>query len=323
MRPALLVAPLAPLALMFVIAACSSDDGGELGSSSSGGSTSSGGASSSGAASSSSSGSSSGDQDGGSTSSGGAEDGGLDAGGVIGAGPYSIAYAARGLNKDVRGSVTATFTAAGELDSYRFNDNEAPTRNTNAVGEAYMDAWSALGRWNGGITGGTFYASPGHEFSATQGFHHALVVRAAVPATGDGTYVLAAATTPTFDDGSAVGTLTGSAHATLAALGSKIAFELTLTVPNDAVYTVSTTGGLAAPATAETNVFNQNLITTNPAGDIAVTSTGAACQGEQACKASIDGAFGGPSADRIGIVVVVRSGNAGKALRAAAVFSRE
>ena len=122
---------------------------------------------------------------------------------TIGAGPYSIAYSsAPGIGIDQRPAVTAVVGTGGELESYEAAANEKPSRGTNQVGEVYMDAFSMLGRWNGGTTAGVYYASPSFTYSASQGFHYGLVVQsAALPTSGTVAYNFAKATAATSDSG--------------------------------------------------------------------------------------------------------------------------
>lgn len=255
-------------------------------------------------------------------------DAGADTGSVgpqtLGAGPYSIAYSATGPGIDLRPDVSATFLPNGELDGYKASDQEAPTKGTAKAAEIYMDAKSLLGRWNDGTTGGVFYSQTnGFALSATQGFHYALVEKAsALPSAGPAELALASATAPTIDDGSlAVGTLTGTAGAAWAGEATKLGFDLTVTMPGDATYTIKTTGGWETPATTEVNVFNTSLFATAQAGDVPVTSTGVACSGGSACKAIIDGAVG-KDGDRLAVAVMISSGGTTKVIRAAAVFAK-
>jgi hypothetical protein len=239
----------------------------------------------------------------------------------IGAGPYSFAFVGAG-------SFTAypaldVTLANGVLDAYDAGPGDGLSRNTNAVGEPFMDPLSAVGRWNGGATAGAFHDAGLPVFSTKQGLHYAVVVETAiVPTSGAATYALAGATGPTIDDGSlAVGTLTGSASATFISVGMKIGLELTIVMPGDATYTVATTGGVGATAASEVGSTGGVTFAAAFPGPIAVTSTGVACQGGSPCKAYVNGMIGGPSADRLGVAILISSG--ANPISATAVFAKQ
>lgn len=255
------------------------------------------------------------------TGSGGSGGGGT----LIGPGPYFLSYSAPGPGIDSRPSVTATFEG-NEITGYVAGAMESPTRGTALTAEPGMDAFVAWGRWSGGTTAGILYNNPGIALSATQGFHLALGLRtdpAAVPASGGADYTLLGATHATIEDGSfALGTITGSMKVAYAGAMTKVGLALSIDMPGDAVYTVTTAGGTATPASSEIG----SLTAINPArlaGDVAVVSPGKACTVGVSCKAVFQGFLAGPSADRVALVFTLSAGQAGTQVRGVVVFQRQ
>ena len=242
--------------------------------------------------------------------------------GTIGAGPYSIAYSAGpGIGIDNRPSVAAVVNANGSLESYDAAVNEKPTRGTNQVSDVHADAFSLIGRWNGGTSAGTYFTSSPFTWSATEGFHYGVVIASgALPTSGMVTYTPVAATSATIDDGSlAVGTISAKTSVLFQAGGRKTGIEVTITMPGDATYTATTTGGIADPSQSTLGSFNNSFN-----GDITVASAGVACTGPIACTMSVRGYVGGGAganaAARVIFVFVVDAGTTGKTIHGAAVL---
>jgi len=244
----------------------------------------------------------------------------------IGPGPYFLSYSSRGgPGIDSRPSVTATF-AGNAITGYVASPNESPTRGTSTTAEPGMDAFVAWGRWTGGTTAGVLNANPGIVLSATEGFHLALGLKTApalVPASGGATYLLIGATHPTLEDGSlALGTLTGAMNVSFAGASTKVGFALSIDMPGDTTYAVTTNGGTGTPSTSEVG----SVAAVNPArigGDVIVTSTGKACTGGVSCKATFQGFIAGPNSDRVALAFTLSAGMLGTQVRGVAVFERQ
>lgn len=261
----------------------------------------------------------------GGTGTGGTGTGGTGTGGeMIGPGPYFISYSAAGPGIDTRPSVTATFSGQ-EIVGFVASPMESPVRGTNVTSEAGMDAFIAWGRWNGGTTAGTFYANPGVVLSPTQGWHLVLghaTPAAMVPATGSADYALLATTRPTIEDGSLpIGKLTGSIKAAFSGGTTHLGVSLSIDMPTDVTYVVTSNGGTAAPATSEVTVIGVNYGAIG--GQIPISSAGKACTGGATCKISFQGFMAGPNAERIGLAFVLSAGKLGTQVRGVAIFARQ
>jgi hypothetical protein len=265
----------------------------------------------------------------GGTGTGGGGTGGTGTGGIgageIGAGPYFLTYSAKGPGIDSRPSVTATFSGA-EIVGYVAGPSESPNRGTCVTSEAGMDALVAWGRWDDGTTAGVLNANPGIALSPTQGFHLALGILtpgASVPASGNASYALLGATHATIDSGAlALGTVTGTLGVAFSGPTTKVGMDLSIDMPGDTAYKVTSMGGVASPATSEI----ASIGAANPArlgGQIPVAVTGAACAGGTTCKATFQGFMAGPDADRIGLSFVLSAGFAGTQVRGVVVFTRQ
>jgi len=236
---------------------------------------------------------------------------------LMGPGPYSIAYAAKGVGFDYRSLVTAKFNSSNQMIEYKESARENPTVGTCKVGEAAMDPYVALGRWNGGTTGGVFYAiTPGFTWNLKQGFHYVIGVQTTAPPTSGSTpYTLAHATAPTMADGSlALGTMTGKVRIKFSTTGAKVGLELSITMPGDATYKVATKGGVADPSKSEIKTTAHQIY-----GWIKLAAVGQACP--SGCNVSADGFLAGPGAERLAMVVVINN-NYSKAIQGAVVFKK-
>jgi hypothetical protein len=227
--------------------------------------------------------------------------------------------------------VDARETTADALDglrllSYTASANEHPDVGTNQVLEPSGDSFVAIGRWGGGTTAGKFYQAGNMgllDLPANGGFQYAIGNgTSTLPSSGATSYTLLDTTSATVSDGSlSPGTVSGTLAANLAGSGTKVGFSLTLNLPGDTTYTITTTGGTANPATSEAMLapfFTGGFSATLP------MSGGAACQNSSSCFAIVDGFFAGANADRVALVAHVYSGAGGtpKSVSGAAVFKR-
>lgn len=248
---------------------------------------------------------------------------------TIGPGPYSIIYAGSVVGIDIRPVLAgkATFDGA-KLGSYESSMDERPTVGTNNVADVTATPLFAMGRWAGGKTGGKFYMSGTGgliDLPANGGFQYVIGIPAdPIPSSGATPYTTLAKTTATMSDGSfAPGTVTGTLAANLAAATTKVGFSVTLDVPGDTTYTVTSTGGTANPATAGTGT----LMTVKGGffdNTAALTTSAAACSGGSGCVASVYGIVIGPAAENIALMVHVYNGAGGsaKSVSGAIVFKK-
>jgi hypothetical protein len=171
---------------------------------------------------------------------------------------YRLVYSAgMGIGIDQR-KASASFLSSGALSGYvvrkfdgTLSTTEAPTLGSAAVAQLAGDDKVTVGRWNGGTTGGSFYALSGFAIAANQGFHYAMgVTPAALPADGTAKcYTLTAATQPTISDGSvAPGSVVAGAQAKIIfGAAGKMALDMSFAVGNRTVV-MQTVGGMASPA---------------------------------------------------------------------------
>lgn len=240
-------------------------------------------------------------------------------GATIGAGPYTIAYAGTEVGIDMRtvADGKATFES-GKLTAYESSEDERPSLGTNQVGDVAGDAFLAIGRWSGGTTAGKFYEIAGSgllALPANGGFHYVIgQAVTALPASGNATYSVLAKTAATVSDGSAApGTVSGSLAAQFAGDATKIGFSITLEVPGDATYTLTTTGGVADVSTTEASI-GQGDVKGAFYTSLTLTTTGAACAGSAgSCSGAVYGFVSGANAERIGVVAHVYQGSGGSA----------
>ena len=247
---------------------------------------------------------------------GGAGAGGAGAGGAagspVGAGPYAIVYSTSAGGIDTREPVMATWDAMG-LAGYTFSMMEAPTRGTCSVADGGGDAVAVVGRWTGGMTGGTFYANTtGFPFTPGDGWHWAIGAKApTVPAAAAGTFTQLAATKATLAGGAGLPGASTTGTAAVATMGADFKVGVKLVIMADAAYTLETAGGTATPASSEVGTFMGGssfggLVTS-------VQSTGMACQSTsgRACQAFVQGWFMGPSADHLAVGYAINASGSG------------
>jgi len=171
------------------------------------------------------------------------------------------------------------------------------------------DASIAWGRWTDGAmalknAGGT---SANAAMGSQQGFHYVIGQPTPVlQSSGTANFTLLGASKPTNSDGIfPVGTLTSTGPIAMAVewggnAATKLALDLTATMPSDGSYRMQTSGGLASPATSELSTSGSAFFS----GAVPVTATGRdhACVGAS-CEARIEGFFAGPGpvSERAGI----------------------
>jgi hypothetical protein len=249
---------------------------------------------------------------------------------TIGPGPYALLYAGTIVGIDQRpvAAGKAIFDGA-KLTGYESSTDERPTLGTNTVADVTGTSLFAMGRWAGGTTGGKFYAAGDAgliDLPANGGFQYVIGIGAEpIPSSAATTaYTTLATTTATLSDGSfAPGSVTGTLAANLAGASTKVGFSVTLDIPGDTTYTVSSAGGTADPSTAGTGTsttikgaFFDNTTT--------VTTSAASCSGGIGCAGAVYGIVIGPAAENIALVVHVYSGAGGspKTVSGAIVFKK-
>ncbi|MRD46475.1 hypothetical protein GHT07_04255 [Caenimonas koreensis DSM 17982] len=207
----------------------------------------------------------------------------------VGTLPFSLVYAATSFGIDSR-STPATYASDNTLSAYNFSVSESPQIGTLTNVETEGTQTVQIGRWTNGTFAGRFYSlvDSTHSLSlnANQGFHYAITtVPEKLPCSGSKTYTLAAATHPTFDDGSV-------------APGTLDQITATVTFNGASAPTVAVSGSLTIDGAARTfsgteaNTFNNTFAIT------AMTSQTAGISGGQ-----LRGAFGGADAAQLGVVV--------------------
>ncbi|NIJ41604.1 hypothetical protein FHS78_001894 [Parvibaculum indicum] len=249
---------------------------------------------------------------------------------------YSIAYAADALGIDTRTDVTVTVGSGGELNRYKVGTgtDEDLERNSNSSLER-GNAGNAIfiERWAGGETHGNYYnAYNGTTFSelgrtSHQGFHLAYGRPAtSLPTQGVAQYTLAAATSPTIDDGSfAPGTFTGTLGIAFGP-AFKVGVDFSVDMPGDHTYVIQTSGGSATPSGSVnyTDLANGVFVLSS----VNMAQGGAACPSAN-CQAFVDGILGGASGEYVGIAYNIYDSSAatdssfrGKRISGTAAFSQ-
>lgn len=204
-------------------------------------------------------------------------------------------------------SKAATFGPSGELISYQAQATPINVGSSTVTDLGRNDdvMWA---RWTGGATGG------GSTVDLSERSMHWIVgtPSATLPASGTAHYELAGYTAPTFNDRqTAPGTMSGNVAVAWDSWGSKMGVELEVNMPNDAIYNIATTGGIAVPTSSEITMialgaFNGNGIpvTFTPQGG----GTGLACSAPS-CTANIDARVFGENAATIGVGYIIGSGS--------------
>ena len=218
--------------------------------------------------------------------------------------PHAVMYSASGgIGIDMRPNSTATFDDSGVMTGYEAGAQEKPLLGTLTNSELKVvgspgDHGVAIGRWSDGNMAGEYYGGT-YTFSATQGFHYAVGSTGTLPATGDKTYTVTGSTKVTGDDGNLMlGTVTGTAKATFGSVG-RLALELTVAVPGDMNFSVSTAGGLADPSQSGIMLTGASFF----GNDVAAVSGGTACA--TGCKLNLRGLVAGESAELLGLAILL------------------
>jgi len=224
----------------------------------------------------------------------------------------------------------AVFGEDGSLISYQVRTNpgseSTPNIGTNGMAELGRNDDVMWGRWTGGETGGTgtYNGYTGADLSGDRGMHWIVGTAATdLPATGTATYELAGYTAPVFNDGrSAPGTMSGGMVVAWNGHSTKIGTDIDVSMAGDAVYNLTTTGGLGNPSTSEITMgmngkFNGSLpVTFTPDGG----GTGVACPNPASCNASLEGQAFGPGGRTIGLGYAIGFGDYG--ITGAGVFTQ-
>jgi hypothetical protein len=252
---------------------------------------------------------------------------GLD--GVLGSGPYKIAYSSsQSIGIDSRGgaNLTVAIDSLGRMTGYDADTTcvsattcERPLIGTNVVNEYSGDSRITIGRWNFGTTAGQYYGSTAKSFSSSDGFHY-LVGQASgtLPTSGLVNRVMTANTAPTQDNGGVAGaSATGDVAVDFAA--ARVAVDITINF-GGTPYRVTTAGGLATPTSSELVV---NLANKTFSGNIALPNNGTTCTTPSGCTAAFRGVIVGTSVatTRVGLVyVITRAPATAAVIRGAALF---
>lgn len=221
---------------------------------------------------------------------------------------YAVVYAADAIGIDARDPAKVTIGANGELNQYDLEPGmpERLERNSNeSLERGHSGNAVFVERWAGGETRGNYFNdNNGTLFSdmgrtSHQGFHIAYGKPTVdMPVTGIATYTLAAATSPTIDDGSfAPGTFSGEMSILFGpSLGVGIDFDIDM--PGDHVYNIRTPGGVANPTTG--GIYWDEAARIFRVNNISMAQGGAACP-TSGCEAVVYGLFGGTNASDIGV----------------------
>lgn len=224
----------------------------------------------------------------------------------------------------------AVFDGDGALISYQVRTNpgseSTPNIGTNGMAELGRNDDVMWGRWTGGESGGTgnYNNYVGADLTGDKGMHW-IVGNAPtdLPSSGTATYELAGYTAPVFNDGrSAPGTMSGEMVIAWNGVNSRIGTDIDVAMAGDAVYNLTTTGGLANPSNSEITMdpngkFNGSFaVTFTPDGG----GTGAACPNPGNCNASVEGQAFGPGGRTIGFGYGIGFGDSG--ISGAGVFTQ-
>lgn len=160
--------------------------------------------------------------------------------------------------------------------------------------DGFGDADLILGRYSGGDVE---IRRANNSFGANQGFHYAVSIgpeNVVFPTEGYAIYDLLAATRPTLQSGNLAPGVFDARMGVGFGGGLKIAFEGTLTMPDDATYSFSNSGGVA-------NVLNSGTSFNSAAGfafSQQLTGTGLVCPAAQACEIRFSGSFTGDTGNK-------------------------
>jgi hypothetical protein len=181
-------------------------------------------------------------------------------------------------------SSTATFNSAGQLTQVdRFGSPTFVLDPGGSHADFDSDGILAWGRWIGPVT----IRGRAENYGADQGFHYVVgVPTAMMPVTGTATYTMIGATRPTYNNGGALGTFSGS-------LGVDF---LTRAVTGN--FNVSMSDGKGYAWTGSTTASGYSFLMPTFSG---VTGTGGACGGACGCTAFVHGFFAGATAERAGV----------------------
>jgi hypothetical protein len=217
----------------------------------------------------------------------------------------STAFFSNGIPFQPRSSsATATFNAGGQLtaltsgpDVYKLD----PTAGAHA--DFGSDGILAWGRWNGAVSLTCSGCVP-ENYGPNQGLHYVVgMPTATLPASGAATYSLLGATKPTYSDGSAAGTFSGSLSVTFGGI-ALVTGNFNVAMGDGRTFTYTGTGCTSA------SVFSMFGTVTSSAG----------C-GACGCTSSVGGFFAGSSAERAGIAYHFQ--DATKNVLGAAAFQKQ
>jgi len=203
------------------------------------------------------------------------------------------------VGPSLRRPATTTFDAAKHMTGFDASNEDpgtAPTIGNMKVDDFSADALISIGRWNSGISGGTYQSAPMFTCTPSQGLHYAVgkpgTPSAGMPTTGVANYIPIATTKPTYHDGSPVIDSTNALSGTILVdfASKKVGLNLTIKMP-DRTVTLQTKGGIATPTQSEisySNTGTAQLFGNNP-GDLG--------------RHTVGGFFVGANAERMGVII--------------------
>lgn len=252
----------------------------------------------------------------------------------------TIVYAAGGVDSssgtqmgtNIRTNVTTTTTdvsGATIMTGYEADPSfESVTSGTNNFTDFGSTNYLALGRWNGGQTGGSFHGST-VQFDGNDSFHYIMGSPSSnMPTSGTATYSLAASTSPTLDTTATPGSFSGDLAVDF--LNSKLAFQLVPTVAGVS-YSMETRGwddaNVASSLTNSTLTFSGSQFSASSAGPLnainVTTSGGAGICGTNGCTGHVSGFFAGDAAQEAGLGYQVLGETLDNRVSGTAIFTKD
>ena len=186
-------------------------------------------------------------------------------------------------------NTTAVFSAAGQLTEATLDTRAGVPYRLEAGGshaEFGSDGILAWGRWIGPVTIPNLFSV--EDFGSNAGLHYVIgLPTATLPTTGQATYTLLGATSPTYIDGAtAPGTFSGTLNVTFGA-SPTVGVDFTIAMP-DRTYTLQTPQGpIPIVGSAFSSFQSQTFVSIGGCSSI--------------CSARVDGFFAGASAERAGV----------------------
>jgi len=190
---------------------------------------------------------------------------------------FAIVYTAdQDIGFDSRPNVSATFDEKGLFTGYNASANEALSIGAATQRSAATDGVSSWGTWVGGPTTGVFYnAKPMGDFTFGKGFHYAIGKKTLivdVPTSGNASYVLSGASSPTSSTVDDTGSVTSFGMKIDFASG-KVGVELSGMMSGTS-FGANTMGGLADVSGSEVTLASSGEYSGLAGGPAAFTIRG-------------------------------------------------